>query len=106
MGKKVGTVQKDKKLDFKALWRSFINPEPEELSEEEIILADDTLSEKDKKELLKSLQNNEKLLNKMFRDSYKTTNLKVKNAEISKEQVEKSVSRYKSKNESEKTIGE
>ena len=76
---KVNTKKENKvKISFLDIWKQYWNPDPEELTEEEAILADQGLSDGEKKELLKALRNTEKMGNTIFQKSYnKTTNLKV-----------------------------
>lgn len=91
MKNRTGEV-KEKKIDFINLWKSFLNPEAEEISQEEILLKDENISEDDRKELLASLKSTERIANKMFKDSYKTVNLKAgkklnKNSKIETKKV-------------------
>ena len=71
---------KEKRIDFdlKGLLKKFFTPADIEQTSEEVILADSTLSDAQKKELLKTLDDSEKLGNKMFREYYKVMDLKVK----------------------------
>ncbi len=71
--------EENKKLDILGMWKNFWNPEAQEKSKEEEILQSNKISEDDKKELLESLDEMDKLSNKLFRDSYKVTILKRKN---------------------------
>jgi hypothetical protein len=73
---------KERKIDLIALWKSFINPVAEELSQEETILASENISEEKKKELLKTLKNADKTMNKMFEKSSKTLDLGVNTKNI------------------------
>jgi len=68
---------KEKKIDILALWKAFWNPTAEEVTQEEEILSSNEITDAERKELLKALDSNEKLSNKMFRNSYKTTKLEV-----------------------------
>lgn len=78
-------ILKEKKIDIMALWKAFINPQAEELTQEEVIMKDSNISEQTKKELLKSLKNSEKFTNDMYKNSY-ATNLKPK-TKIQKVQI-------------------
>ena len=69
---------KERNFDILSMWRDFWNPTPEEISDEESLLADKRISEEDKKELIKALKNTDKLGENLFRTSYKTARLKVK----------------------------
>lgn len=82
-------IKKNKKidLDIKGLIKKFFTPADVEQTPEEIILADATLSDADKKELLSKLDDSEKLVNKMFRDYYKVMDVNVKKFK-SKEETE------------------
>ena len=77
-------------LSFRELWKAFTQNEGEEVSEDvdvkEIIENDTTLSEQDKKTLLNSIKNRDKLEKNLFKDS-----LIVKK---NKDDIEK-VSKYK-----------
>lgn len=69
---------KERNFDILSMWRDFWNPTPEEISDEESLLADKRISEEDKKELIKALKNTDKLGENLFKTSYKTARLKVK----------------------------
>ena len=97
MKNKVGVV-KEKKRDFLGLWKNFINGTPQELTQEESILNDQSISDADKKILLQSLKDEEKLANKMFKYYYKTTNLKSKNDDIPKVEIDKNGKQKEQKN--------
>lgn len=76
---KIGIKEKEdqeEKVNFLSIWKQFWNPDSEELTEEEVILQDETLSIEDKKELIKALKNRDKMINTIFKNSYKTTNIK------------------------------
>ena len=77
------------------LWKAFTQNEVEEVSEDvdvkEIIENDDTLSEQDKKTLLNSIKNRDKLEKNLFKDS-----LIVKN-DIEKES-KKAINKWKKQN--------
>ena len=75
-------IVKEKKIDILALFKSFINPAPEELSQEEVILNNSTLSSTQKEELIKSLKNSDRIMDKLFKTSYKTLNLKVETSNL------------------------
>ena len=90
MKKKTGIV-KDKKIDIIGLWKNFINGNPQELSQEEEILNNQSISESNKKILLQSLKDEEKLANRMFKDYYKTTKLKPEKDDIPKVHIDDKV---------------
>lgn len=75
MGKNINV--KEKNIDFLAMWKAYWNPTAEEVTQEEEILANAKITEDEKKELLKALDSNAKLSNKLFRNSYKTAKLEV-----------------------------
>ena len=83
------------KLSFRELWKAFTQNEGEEVSEDvdvkEIIENDATLSEQDKKTLLNSIKNRDKLEKNLFKDS-----LIVKN-DIEKES-KKAINKWKKQN--------
>ena len=87
MKNKIGIV-KDKKTDILGLWKNFINGTPQELTQEESILKDQSISEADKKILLQSLKDEEKFANKIFKYYYKTMNVKSKNNDIPKVEID------------------
>ena len=68
---------KEKRIDILGMWKDFWNPMPEEQTQEEEILGNINISEEDKKEMLKALKSAEKLGNSLFKNSYKTSRLKV-----------------------------
>lgn len=72
---------KERKIDFLSMWKDFWNPTPEEISKEEQILADNGISEIEKRELLKALEDVDKLGNKLFEKSYRTSIQKAKSQE-------------------------
>lgn len=73
-------ILKTKKTDFLSMFKSiFWSPEKPEKSEEENILLDSNISDEVKKTLLESLEENGKLANNLFRESYKVTSIKRKN---------------------------
>lgn len=96
MKNKVGIV-KEKKTDILGLWKNFISGNSQELTQEESILKDESISEADKKILLQSLKDEEKFANKIFKFYYKTMNLKSKNNDIPRVEVD-SKTKQKSKN--------
>lgn len=71
--------EREIKPDFRTMWKAFWNPDTVEKSQEEEILENEELTDEQKKELIKTLKSTEKIGSKMFRDSYKTVNLKDKN---------------------------
>lgn len=98
------TIIKTKKreINFLSMWKDFWNPETQEKTEEEKILEDGSISDKEKKELLKALKGADKLSNTLFRESYKVTKLERSNlkddAKVSLEQ-----SKVKKQGKSDKT---
>ena len=76
---------KEKKIDILALFKSFVNPAVEEEAREEIILKDTKLSESKKKELLKTLNKCDTIMEKIS-SSY-TANLKVDTKKLKKENI-------------------
>ncbi len=70
---------KTKRIDFLGMWKDFWGPETPEKSGEEEILSDQSISEADKKALLKALKDTDKLGNMLFRESYKVGTLQRKN---------------------------
>lgn len=76
---------KEKKIDILALFKSFINPAVEEEAREEVILKDTKLSESKKKELLKTLNKCDIIMEKIS-SSY-TANLKVDTKKLKKENI-------------------
>lgn len=82
---------KERKIDILALWKSFINPKPEELSQEEIILNTSNLSQKQKEELVKALKHSDKTMNKLLESSYKTLNVKVETKNLNRSNTRDSV---------------
>ena len=84
MGKRI----KERKTDFLALWRDFMSGGTAEKTQEEEILTSSEISNEDKKILLKALDDNERLMNKMFKNQYKTSNLKVNHKETAKKVVQ------------------
>ncbi len=87
MGKNINV--KEKNIDILAMWRAFWNPIPEEVTQEEEILKSDEITDAERKELLKALDSSEKLSNKLFRNSYKTTKLEAELKQSAKEAIEK-----------------
>lgn len=69
---------KERNFDILSMWKDFWNPTPEEVTDEESLLADKRISEEDKKELIKALKNTDKLGENLFKTSYKIAKLKVK----------------------------
>ena len=65
-------------LDIKGLLKNFFTPSAIEQTQEEAILTDATISDDQKKTLLKTLSDSKKLENKMFKDYYKVIDLSVK----------------------------
>ena len=63
---------KEKNVDFFSFFRNLISSEPEELTQEEIILSDSTLTADDKKQLLKVLDKEESLGDKLFANTFKS----------------------------------
>ena len=63
--------EKNKKFDFKGIFKNFTSTTQTELTEEEVILSDDSLTEEEKKELISVLDNNKSLAHKLFADSLK-----------------------------------
>lgn len=80
-------VEKEKKIDILGLWREFWNSDEKEKSEEEVIFADETLSEEQKKDLLKALKDTDRMASKMFRSSYKTNKIKANNKNVPKVKI-------------------
>lgn len=81
---------KERNIDISAIWKAFWNPTAEEITQEEEILSNSEITENEKKELLKALDSNAKLSNKLFRNSYKTAKLEVTDLKQSaKKAVEK-----------------
>ncbi len=82
---------KTKRTDFFAMWKDFWNPETIEKTKEEKILENEAISDKEKKELLKALNEADKLSNALFKKSYKVTKLQSSNfkddAKVSLEQA-------------------
>lgn len=72
---------KEKNFDLLSMWKDFWNPTPEEISDEESLLADKRISEEDKKELIKALKNTDKLGENLFKTSYKVAKLKTKTSD-------------------------
>ena len=99
-------IKKNKKidLDIKGLIKKFFTPTAVEQTPEEIILADATLSDADKKELLSKLDDSEKLVNKMFRDYYKVMDVNVKKfkSKEATEQIKNVVENQKNKENEQK----
>ena len=87
MKNKVGII-KEKKTDILGLWKNFINGHPQEMTQEEAILKDQSISDENKKILLQSLKDEEKLASKLFQYYYKTMNLKSKNDDIPKVHID------------------
>lgn len=69
---------KERRTDFLSMWKYFWNPIPEEETEEEKISKDPTITESDKKELLKALKNTDKLSVSLFNFSPKKSSKKSK----------------------------
>ena len=63
---------KEKNVDFLSFFRNLVSAEPEELTQEEIILNDSTLTADDKKLLLKTIDKEETLGHKLFANSLKS----------------------------------
>ncbi len=80
-------VLRIKPRDIIEIWKEFWNPIPEEKTEEEEILEDNNITDAEKKALIKALKSTEKLSNKLFRNSYKTTKLEIKDAKKSAEEA-------------------
>lgn len=81
--------KRNKRFDFKGLFKNFVSGAEEELSEEEIILNDASLSDGQKKELIAGLAVENTLKNKIFGDtveSVKNFSKKSKIKEMNKEQ--------------------
>ena len=76
MERKEKIRNREKLTDWKALWESFINPEPQIENQEEFLLKNANVV--DTEALMKALNNCEKLANKMFKEQYKVTNVKNK----------------------------
>lgn len=80
-------VLKIKPKDILDMWKGFWNPTPEEKTEEEEILGNNNITETEKKELLKALKSAEKLSSQLFKNSYKTTRLEIKDTKKSAEKA-------------------
>ena len=89
-------------LDIKGLLKNFFTPSAIEQTQEEAILTDATISDDQKKTLLKTLSDSEKLKNKMFKDYYKVMDIKVK--EFKPKEI--TISQEKTKNSQDKNITE
>lgn len=97
------TIIKTKRTDFLSMWKDFWNPEIPEKTIEEEILENGAISDKEKKELIKSLNGADKLSNALFRESYKVTKMQRKNlrddAKLSLEQSKKRKEKASEKSE-------
>lgn len=86
------------KLSFRELWKAFTQNEGEEVSEDvdvkEIIENDTTLSEQDKKTLLNSIKNRDKLEKNLFKDSL----IVKKNKDDIEKESEKAINKWKRQN--------
>ncbi len=80
-------VLRIKPKDIIDMWKGFWNPIPEEKTEEEKILGDNNITDAEKKALIKALKNTEKLSNQLFKNSYKTKKLEIKDAKKSAEEA-------------------
>ena len=58
--------KREKRLDLKGLFKSFISGGQEDLSEEEVILNDATLTQQEKDELLAGMKSTETLAHNLF----------------------------------------
>lgn len=85
-------------LSFRELWKAFTQNEGEEVSEDvdvkEIIENDTTLSEQDKKTLLNSIKNRDKLEKNLFKDSL----IVKKNKDDIEKESEKAINKWKRQN--------
>ena len=86
------------KLSFRELWKAFTQNDGEEVSEDvdvkEIIENDATLSEQDKKTLLNSIKNRDKLEKNLFKDSL----IVKKNKDDIEKESEKAINKWKRQN--------
>lgn len=96
---------KERKTDFLALWRDFMGAGKVEKTQEEEILTSTEISDEDKKILLKALNDNEKLINKMFKNQYKVSMSKVNHKEAAKKAVQE-YNKEKSENNKQKEVEE
>lgn len=63
--------KKNKRFDFKGLFKSFVSSSDEELTEEEIILNDASLNMQERNELLSGLKSTESFAHSLFSENTK-----------------------------------